>query len=132
MGPESSLPYSQDSTTCLYSERVYSSPCSLPTSRRSVLIVSSHLCPCLASGSFHSVFPTKNVCIPLLYSIRATCPAFLIPLDFIMFMQLVLSVSTSTTFSLPSGLHPTQLSVCTSKVLSPSLIYTILNGAQTQ
>ena len=37
-----------------------------------------------------------------------------------MTVYLVLSASTCSTFSLPSGLHPTQLSVCNSKVLSPS------------
>jgi hypothetical protein len=92
----------------------------LPTSRRSILILSSHLCPCLAHGSFHSVFPTKTVCTPLISPIRATCSGFLIPLDLIMTRQLVLSACTSTIFSLPPGLHPTQLSVCTSRVLTPS------------
>jgi hypothetical protein len=60
------------------------------------------------------------VCTPLISPICASFPGFFFPLDLIMTMYLVLSASTSSTFSLPTGLHPTQLSVCTSKVLTPS------------
>ena len=59
------------------------SPQPLPTSWRSILIVSSHLRLGLPNGLFRSGFPTKTLCTPLPYSIRATYPAHIILLDFI-------------------------------------------------
>ena len=44
----------------------------LPTSSRSILILSSHLCLGLPNGLFPSGFPTKTLCTPLPSSIRAT------------------------------------------------------------
>ena len=84
MKPESSLQYSQAPANCPYPEPTPSSPHNpIPTSSRSILILSSHLCLCLPSDLFPSGFPTKTFCTSLPSSIRATFPAHLILLDFI-------------------------------------------------
>ena len=54
-----------------------------PTSRRSILILSTYLRLGLPSGLFPSGFPTKTLYTPLSSPLRTTCPAHLILLDFI-------------------------------------------------
>ena len=67
----------------LSSANCIQSPQTLPTSWRSILLFSSHLCLGLPSGLFTSGYPTKTLCTLIHSSIRATCPAHLILLDFI-------------------------------------------------
>ena len=54
-----------------------------PTSWRSIVILSTHLCLGLPSGLFPSGFPTKSLYTTISSPIRATCPAHHILLDFI-------------------------------------------------
>ena len=58
-------------------------PVHIPTSHRSILILSTHLRLGLPNGLFPSGFPTKTLYAPLSSPIRATCPTHLILLDFI-------------------------------------------------
>ena len=87
----------------------------LPTSCRSILILSSHLCLGLPSGLFPSGFPTKILYISPFSPIRTTCPTHLILLDFI--TQTVLGEEY---ISLTSCLH----SLVTSSLFGPNILLT--------
>jgi len=91
------------------------SPWPPQTSWRSILILSSHLCLGLSNGLFPSGFPTNTLCTPLSSTIRATCLAHLICLDFTT-RKILGKESRSLSSSLCSFFH----SPVTSSLLGPN------------
>ena len=88
-----------------------------PTSWRSILILSTHLRLGVPSGLFPFGFPTKTLYASPSYPIRATCPAYLILLDFIT-RTILGEVYISLSSSLFSLLHST----VTSSLLVPNIL----------
>ena len=126
MEHKGSLPHSQIPASCLYLEPARFNPDTPhPTSRistlilsfLSILILSSHLCLCFPSGLFPSGVPIKTLYTPLLSPIHATCPVYLILLDFIT-RTIFGEECRSLRSSLCSFLH----SPVTSSLLGPNIL----------
>jgi len=92
-----------------------------PTSWRSILILSSHLCLGLPSGLFPSGFRIKILYTPLLYPKRATCPAHLILHDVI-----TRTILGDEYRSLSSSLCSFLRSPVTSSLLGPNILLNTL------
>ena len=98
-------------------------PVHTPTSHflKTHLIISSYLCPGLPNCLFPSGLPTKTLYTPIRSPIHATCPAYLILLDFI--IQTILNEHyRSLSSSLCSFLH----SPVTSSLLGPNILLNTL------
>jgi hypothetical protein len=88
-----------------------------PTSRRSILILSSHLRLGSSKWSLSLRFPHQNHVYASTLPIRSTCPTYLILLDFI--TRTILSEENRTlSFTLCSFLH----SLVTSSLLGPNIL----------
>jgi hypothetical protein len=83
MEPEDSLPCSQKLFASRCPELNESSPYPYPSSRRSILVLSSFIYLGLSSGLVRSDFPSKPLYAFLFYPIRSICPAHFILLDLI-------------------------------------------------
>jgi len=121
MEPEGSLPHSQVPANCPYPEPTQSSP---KTSFHFLKIHLNIILPFplgLPSGLFPSGFPTKILYTPLFSPIRATCPANLILLDFII-RRILGEDYRSLGSSLCSFLH----SLVTSSFLDPNILLNTL------
>jgi hypothetical protein len=89
MEPEGSLPCLKEPSIDIYPEQHQSNPYNPhPIPLRSILLLSTHLCPGLPSGPFLSSFHTNMLYAFLFASISATCPAHFIFLDLVILIIL--------------------------------------------
>jgi hypothetical protein len=96
---------------------------SYPTSRRSIIILTPHLCLGLPSGLLPSGFPTKTPYATLLSPIHATCPIHLI-----LSPKLYLVKSTDHWTTHYVGFStPVTLSILDPNILVSTLFSNILN-----
>ena len=120
MESEGSLPYSQVPATCPYPEPDRSSPS--PKSYFLKIHLNSIIpsMPGSPKWSLYLRFPNKTLYMPLLSSIRATCPTQLIPLDLI--NRTILGEEYRLSSSLCSFLH----SPLTSSLLDQNILLNTL------
>jgi hypothetical protein len=95
MEPEGSLTRQQVPATCPYPETARSTPYSTSHFLKIHLTIGPISMPGSPKWSLSSCFPTKTLYTPLLSPIRATCPAYLILLDFIIIIEQYLVGSTN-------------------------------------
>jgi len=81
--PDGSLPHSQEPVTCPYHQPVWSRLCLHHTSRRAILILSTHLYLAFPSELFPSDYPSKTLHTPLLSPYVLHAPPHLRFLDLI-------------------------------------------------
>jgi len=122
MQPVGSLPYSHVPATAV-PILTQINPAHTPTSHflKIILILSSHLRLGLSSDLFPSVFPTKILYTPPFTPKRATCPAYLILLDFI--IRIILGEEYR---SLSSSLCSFLNFPVTSSLLGPNILLSTL------
>ena len=121
MQPEGSLPNSQVPANCPYPKPSRSSPYVTSHFLKIRLNIVFQFTPAPPNWSLSLRFPAKALYIRLFSSIHATCPAYLILLDFI-----TLTIFGEKYRSLSASLYSPLHSLLTSSPLGPNILLNIL------